>query len=100
MDEIPKMDETPKMDKIPKNLNGNKPIRWAGSAPPLLLIEVGLTYWQKVGREQSSHFSICSAGSDYSQEMHNYKYKLTYFLAFKSLLLCFDDFFLFHDGHP
>ena len=45
-------------------------------------------------------FFIRSGGSDYSQEMHNYKYKLTYFLAFKSLLLCFDDFFLFHDGHP
>ena len=38
--------------------------------------------------------------ADYSQEMHNYKYKLTYFLAFKSLSLCFDDFFLFNDGHP
>ena len=45
------------------------------------------------------HF-IRSGGSDYSQEMHNYKYKLTYFLAFKSLSLCFDEIFLFHDGHP
>ena len=75
-----------------KNLNGNKPIRWTGSAPPT-------PYRQKVGRHQSPHF-IRSGGSDYSQEMHNYKYKLTYFLAFKSLSLCFDDFFLFNDGHP
>ena len=53
-----------------------------------------------VGTSPPPRFFIRSGGSDYSQEMHNYKYKLTYFLAFKSLLLCFDDFFLFHDGHP
>ena len=86
-----------------KNLDGNKPIRWAGSAPRLLpLIGVGLTYWQNLVGTSSPHFFIRSGGSDYSQEMHNYKYISlhTYFLAFKSLSLCFDEIFLFHDGHP
>ena len=40
-----------------KNLDGNKPIRWAGSAPPPPLIGIGLTYWQKFGRDQSPHTS-------------------------------------------
>ena len=76
-----------------KNLDGSKPIRRAESAPPT-------PFRQKVGRDQSPHLFIRSGGSDYSQEMHNYKYKLTYFLAFKSLSLCFDEIFLFNDGHP
>ena len=60
-----------------KNFDGNKPINGQD------LLTLPFMGKKLVGTSPPTSSYVPAA--DYSQEMHNYKYKLTYFLAFKSL---------------